>query len=100
MAHEWLDAIPDVKIVCNVDVNPDDLKIAQCFEAKMLDHWHANALEAEALLNRDRFETMPDKKWHKSKQWFFSIILNILSQLTLKWRLFCILPMSCFMLRK
>lgn len=54
VAHEWLESIPDFKIVCNVDIHPDDLKVAQCREAKMLGRWNANAIEAEALLNRDR----------------------------------------------
>ncbi|WP_257284217.1 hypothetical protein [Endozoicomonas sp. SESOKO1] len=26
VAHEWLETIPEVKIVCNVDIHPDDLK--------------------------------------------------------------------------
>lgn len=58
IAHEWLEAIPDVKIVCNVDIHPDDLKVAQCLEAKMLGRWNANAIEAEALLNRDRYRRL------------------------------------------
>ena len=28
VAHEWLESIPEVKIVCNVDIHPDDLKVA------------------------------------------------------------------------
>ena len=55
VAHEWLEQIPDVKIVCNVDIHPDDLKVAQLRESKMLGRWNANAIEAEALLNRDRY---------------------------------------------
>ena len=35
VANELLDAIPEVKIVCNVDIHPDDLKIAQLRESKM-----------------------------------------------------------------
>jgi superfamily II DNA or RNA helicase len=58
VAHEWLESIPDVKIVCNVDIHPDDLKVAQCREAKMLGRWNANAIEAEALLNRDRYRRL------------------------------------------
>jgi hypothetical protein len=26
IAHEWLESIPDVRIVCNVDLSPEDLK--------------------------------------------------------------------------
>jgi superfamily II DNA/RNA helicase len=60
VAHEWLEQIPDVKIVCNVDIHPDDLKVAQCREAKMLGRWNANAIEAEALLNRDRYRRLDE----------------------------------------
>jgi hypothetical protein len=28
IAHEWLEPIPDVRIVCNVDLAPEDLKVA------------------------------------------------------------------------
>ena len=58
IAHEWLEQIPDVKIVCNVDIHPDDLKVAQLRESKMLGRWNANAIEAEALLNRDRYRRL------------------------------------------
>jgi superfamily II DNA or RNA helicase len=58
VAHEWLESIPDVKIVCNADIHPDDLKVAQCREAKMLGRWNTNAIEAEALLNRDRYRRL------------------------------------------
>lgn len=58
VANEWLETIPDVKIVCNVDIHPDDLKVAQCREAKMLGRWNANAIEVEALLNRDRYQRL------------------------------------------
>jgi len=58
VAHEWLEQIPDVKIVCNVDIHPDDLKVAQLREAKMLGRWNANAIEVEALLNRDRYRRL------------------------------------------
>ena len=29
VAHELLEGIPHVRIVCNVDIHPDDLKVAQ-----------------------------------------------------------------------
>ena len=58
MANEWLETIPDVKIVCNVDIHPDDLKVAQCREAKMLGRWNANSIEVEALLNRARYQRL------------------------------------------
>ncbi|MDX8396657.1 MAG: phospholipase D-like domain-containing anti-phage protein [Mariprofundaceae bacterium] len=60
VAHEWIDDIPDVKIVCNVDINPDDLKIAQLQESKMIGRWNENAIEAEALLNRPRYRRLDE----------------------------------------
>jgi hypothetical protein len=54
VANELLETIPEVKIVCNVDIHPDDLKVAQLREAKMMGRWNEKAIEAEALLNRDR----------------------------------------------
>lgn len=58
VAHEWLESIPEVKIVCNVDIHPDDLKVAQLREARMIGRWNQNAIEAEALLNRERYQRL------------------------------------------
>lgn len=58
VANELLESIPEVKIVCNVDIHPDDLKVAQLREARMLGRWNEQALEAEALLNRDRYRRL------------------------------------------
>ncbi|MGF1613042.1 MAG: phospholipase D-like domain-containing anti-phage protein [Gammaproteobacteria bacterium] len=58
VANELLEFIPDVKIVCNVDIHPNDLKIAQLRETKMVGRWNDRALEAEALLNRDRYRRL------------------------------------------
>lgn len=58
VAGELLDDIPEVKIVCNVDIHPEDLRVAQLREAKMLGRWNENALEAEALLNRERYRRL------------------------------------------
>jgi superfamily II DNA or RNA helicase len=58
VAGEILEDIPEVKIVCNVDIHPDDLKIAQLRESKMLGRWNERALEAEALLHRDRYRRL------------------------------------------
>ncbi len=58
IAYEWLDEIPEVKIVCNVDIHPDDLKVAQLRESKMIGRWNENAIEAEALLNRSRYRRL------------------------------------------
>lgn len=58
VAGEALEDIPEVKIVCNVDIHPDDLKVAQLRESKMLGRWNERALEAEALLHRDRYRRL------------------------------------------
>ena len=58
VAHEWLETIPEVKIVCNVDIHPDDLKVAQLREARMIGRWNQNAIEAEALLNRELYQRL------------------------------------------
>jgi hypothetical protein len=58
VAGELLDQIPEVKIVCNVDIHPDDLKVAKLREAKMVGRWNERALEAEALLNRERYRRL------------------------------------------
>lgn len=58
VAGEALEQIPEVKIVCNVDIHPDDLKVAQLRETKMLGRWNERGLEAEALLNRERYRRL------------------------------------------
>ena len=58
VADELLETIPEVKIVCNVDIHPDDLKVAQLRESKMIGRWNEQGLEAEALLNRERYRRL------------------------------------------
>ncbi|MDM7457162.1 MAG: helicase-related protein [Tepidimonas sp.] len=58
VAGEILECIPEVKIVCNVDIHPDDLKVAQLRESKMLGRWNERALGAEVLLHRDRYRRL------------------------------------------
>ena len=58
IAHEWLEPIPDVRIVCNVDLAPEDLKVAQLRESRMLGRWNERSIEAESLLNRDRYQRL------------------------------------------
>ena len=58
VANELLESIPEVKIVCNVDIDPDDLKVAQLRETKMIGRWNDRALEAEALVKRDRYRRL------------------------------------------
>lgn len=58
IAHEWLESVPDVRIVCNVDLAPEDLKVAQLREARMLGRWNERSVEAESLLNRERYQRL------------------------------------------
>ena len=58
VADELLEAIPEVKIVCNADIHPDDLKIAQLRESKLIGRWNENAVATEALLQRDRYRRL------------------------------------------
>lgn len=58
VANELIESIPDVKIVCNVDIHPEDLKVAQLRESKMLGRWNELDLETESLLNRDRYRRL------------------------------------------
>jgi superfamily II DNA or RNA helicase len=58
VAHEWLEPIPDVRIVCNVDLSPEDLRVAQLREARMLGRWNERSIEAESLSNRERYQRL------------------------------------------
>lgn len=58
VAHEQLEGIPHVQIVCNVDIHPDDLRVAQLRESKMIGRWNGNAIEAEALEYRERYQRL------------------------------------------
>ena len=58
IAHEWLEPISVVRVVCNVDLSPKDLKIAQLREARMLGRWNERSIEAESLLNRARYQRL------------------------------------------
>ena len=58
VANESLESIPEVKIVCNVDVHPEDIKIAHLRATKMLGRWNDRELEADSLLNRDRYHRL------------------------------------------
>ena len=58
VAHEWLESVADVRIVCNVDLTPEDLKVAQVREARMLGRWNERSIEAESLMNRERYQRL------------------------------------------
>src|SRR6056297_2914497 len=60
VAHEQLEAIPHVQIVCNVDIHPDDLRVAQLRETKMVGRWNGNAIAAEALEHKKRYQRLDE----------------------------------------
>lgn len=55
---ELIERIPEVRIVCNSDIQSDDLRVAQVCEARLLGRWNEFALEADALMNRDRYKRL------------------------------------------
>lgn len=55
---ELIERIPEVRIVCNSDIQSDDLRVAQVCEARLLGRWNEFALEANALMNRDRYKRL------------------------------------------
>ena len=58
VAGELLYDIPDVKIVCNSDIHPEDLQVAQVREAKMIGRWNEKPLAAEALYHKQRYSQL------------------------------------------
>lgn len=59
VAGELIDQIPDVQIVCNADIQADDLKVARLAEARLLGKWNEQAsVETEALLKRPRYQQL------------------------------------------
>ncbi len=59
VASEVLTRIPKVEIVCNVDVQPEDVRVAQLCAARMLGAWNRDTdLEADAIFNRPRYERL------------------------------------------
>jgi hypothetical protein len=58
-AHEWPESVADVRIVCNVDLSPEDPKIAQLREARLPGRWNAPSIEAASLLDRERYTRPP-----------------------------------------
>ena len=58
VAGELQEEIPEVRIVCNVDIRAEDLKVAQLRESRLVGRWNERSLEADALLNRDRYQRL------------------------------------------
>ncbi len=55
LTGEALDRIPDVRIVCNSDLDPADLRVARYTQAALLERWNEPSPEVESLLRRDQY---------------------------------------------
>jgi len=58
VAGELVELIPEVQIVCNADIQAEDLRVAQVCEAKLLGKLNERSVEAESLLNRERYQRL------------------------------------------
>lgn len=58
VAGELIEQIPEVQIVCNADIQGEDLRVAQVCEAKLLGKWNEHSVETEALMNRERYKRL------------------------------------------
>jgi hypothetical protein len=58
IAHEWLEEIAEVRIVCNVDLSPEDLKVARLREMRLLGRWNERSIKAGSLMNRERYQRL------------------------------------------
>ncbi|WP_273070518.1 phospholipase D-like domain-containing anti-phage protein [Marinobacter sp.] len=61
VAGEAIMNIPRVEIVCNADVQPEDLRVAKVAQAKLMGKWNEHSdLETDALFNRKRYQQLAD----------------------------------------
>lgn len=61
VAGEVLMDIPQVEIVCNADIQLEDLRVAQLARSRLIGQWNEQeSLEVEALLNRERYRLLSD----------------------------------------
>ena len=58
VAGELIEQIPDVQIVCNADIQAEDLRVAQVAESRLLGRWNEQTVETESLLNRERYKLL------------------------------------------
>ena len=55
---EALEDIPDVKIVCNSEIQEKDMKVATRRDPKMVKRWREQSSELETLLNHERYQKL------------------------------------------
>jgi len=58
LVYEELDAIDEVRIVCNADLDPKDLRVAQLRQAYLKEKWNERPPEAESLLSKERYQRL------------------------------------------
>ncbi|MBI9046789.1 MAG: DEAD/DEAH box helicase family protein [Anaerolineaceae bacterium] len=58
LVGEEISQIPEVKIVCNSELDFVDFNIATGRDTKIKEHWNQVDVEAEAILKRDRYQTL------------------------------------------
>lgn len=61
LVNEAIEAIPKVRIVCNADVDPADIKASQLArQAVLLERWNDTDAELDSLLHRPRYQRLYD----------------------------------------
>jgi superfamily II DNA or RNA helicase len=58
LVHEELDTVDRIEIVCNSDLDPADLRIAQLRAQALREKWNETSPEADALFGRDRYRRL------------------------------------------
>jgi superfamily II DNA or RNA helicase len=58
LVHEELDTVDRIEIICNSDLDPADLRVAQIRNSALRDKWNESPPEADALFGRDRYRRL------------------------------------------
>jgi superfamily II DNA or RNA helicase len=58
LVHEELDTVGQVRIVCNSDLDPKDLRVEQLRDLALREKWNEAPPEAEAIFGRDRYRRL------------------------------------------
>jgi superfamily II DNA or RNA helicase len=58
LVHEEVDTVQCVEIVCNSDLDPKDLRVAQLRDLSLRDKWNETPPEADAIFGRERYRRL------------------------------------------
>lgn len=58
LVHEELDTVERIEIVCNSDLDPADLRVAQLRAQALREKWNEIPPEAEAVFGRERYQKL------------------------------------------